>query len=86
MQPAIRIIIPCHNSARTIRRALASLEQQTFSDFEVVLVDDGSTDDTRNTLLDFQAHSRLRLTILSQRHAARPPPATGAWKTVTPLF
>lgn len=69
MQPAIRIIIPCHNSARTIRRALASLEQQTFSDFEVVLVDDGSTDDTRNTLLDFQAHSPLRLTILSQRHA-----------------
>ncbi|MEI6214125.1 MAG: glycosyltransferase family A protein [Desulfuromonadales bacterium] len=40
------IIIPTYNRAEKLRRALASLESQSFKEFEVIVCDDGSTDDT----------------------------------------
>ena len=43
----ISIVIPTRNRLEKLRRALASIEQQTFRDYEVWLVDDGSTDGTR---------------------------------------
>lgn len=42
----LSVIIPVYNNARTIRRTLRSLERQTFRDFEVLLIDSESTDDT----------------------------------------
>lgn len=45
MNPKISIIIPLYNSAKTIGRTLDSILCQTFSDFEVIIVNDGSTDD-----------------------------------------
>jgi GT2 family glycosyltransferase len=45
-QPKVSVIIASYNGARTLRSCLESLERQTYSDFEVLLVDDGSTDDT----------------------------------------
>ena len=44
-KPVLSVIIPCHNHGRYIREALQSLEFQTFKDFEVLIVDDGSNDD-----------------------------------------
>ena len=60
--PRFSIILPCHNAAATILETIQSLVAQTFEDWEVLVVDDGSTDDTaaivmRTTYLD----SRIRL-------------------------
>lgn len=44
------IIIPTFNRSALLKRALISVYQQTFSDFEVIIVDDGSTDDTANMI------------------------------------
>lgn len=41
------VIIPCYNASVVIRRALETLENQTCKDFEVIVVDDCSTDDSR---------------------------------------
>ena len=38
------LIIPCWNSAATLPRIIADVRAQTFSDFEAIFVDDGSTD------------------------------------------
>ena len=44
MNPAISIIIPMYNTAKYIGECLDSILAQTFQDFEVIVVDDGSKD------------------------------------------
>ncbi len=44
--PQVTVIIPCFNGARFLREALASLERQNYPCLEIIIVDDGSTDDS----------------------------------------
>ena len=44
--PKISIVIPAYNSESTITETIESVQKQTFSDFEVIIIDDGSTDKT----------------------------------------
>jgi glycosyltransferase involved in cell wall biosynthesis len=48
--PPLSVLLPVRNGEGVVRRALESLSRQTFSDFEVVVVDDGSTDGTGEVL------------------------------------
>jgi GT2 family glycosyltransferase len=48
--PLFSVIIPTYNRAALLREALASVFAQTFTDYEIIVVDDGSTDETRGEL------------------------------------
>jgi glycosyltransferase involved in cell wall biosynthesis len=48
--PRVSVIVPVFNAARTIEQALSSVWAQTFKDFEIIAVDDGSTDDSLGIL------------------------------------
>lgn len=54
------VIIPTFNRAQRLKRALESLSQQTFKDFEVLVCDDGSTDDTELVVSAFKAVLNIR--------------------------
>lgn len=49
----VSIIIPYYNSEKTIIRALESVTNQTYKDFEIILVDDGSTDNSHKLVDEF---------------------------------
>jgi glycosyltransferase involved in cell wall biosynthesis len=50
--PLFSVIVPCFNAEKTIIATLASIQDQTCSDLEIICVDDGSTDRTRVLLAD----------------------------------
>jgi glycosyltransferase involved in cell wall biosynthesis len=60
MMPLVSVIIPTYNRAELVQEALASVEAQTFRDFEILVVDDGSTDDTAEALASLKGIRVLR--------------------------
>jgi glycosyltransferase involved in cell wall biosynthesis len=63
MAPVVSIIMPCYNAAAHLQSSVGSVLAQTFSDWELIAVDDGSTD---NTLAWLQAQSDPRIRVHSQ--------------------
>jgi glycosyltransferase involved in cell wall biosynthesis len=58
----ISVLIPAYNAAATVESAVMSVLRQTFTDFEIVVVDDGSTDDTATVVSRLSVQdSRVRL-------------------------
>lgn len=60
----ISVIIPCYNAGAYIETALRALERQTFQDFDVILVDDCSADNTADVIHAFAQGSDLNMTLL----------------------
>ena len=54
MSDMISIIIPAYNAADYLAQTIESVLNQTYSDFELILIDDGSTDRTREIIKDYQ--------------------------------
>ena len=65
--PTISIITPAYNASEFLSQTVASALAQTFRDFELLIVDDGSTDDTRNIALTW-ARTDPRIRILTRPH------------------
>jgi glycosyltransferase involved in cell wall biosynthesis len=60
----VSVLIPAYNCARTIRATLDSVLRQTLTPFEIIVLDDGSTDDTSAILSSYQP----RITVIPGKH------------------
>lgn len=56
----ISIILPVYNAAKFLPLAIESILNQTFRDFEFIIINDGSTDDTENIILSYIHDKRIR--------------------------
>jgi glycosyltransferase involved in cell wall biosynthesis len=69
--PFFSVIVPTYNRASEVTRCMESCFSQTFSDFEVILVDDGSTDDTTE-VFKRSWDSRLRIVVHEANRGINP--------------
>jgi glycosyltransferase involved in cell wall biosynthesis len=79
------VVLPAWNAERTIARALESVRAQTWTDWELIVVDDGSTDGTRDVLRGI-AREEPRLRVLEKDHAGVAVVANAAMATARGEF
>jgi glycosyltransferase involved in cell wall biosynthesis len=65
-RPQITVLMPAYNAGKYIREAITSVLQQSFRDFELLVVNDGSTDDTLSIALSFHD---ARVVVINKEHA-----------------
>lgn len=69
--PYFSICIPTYNRKKLLKRNLEYLEKQSFSDFEVIIVDDGSIDETNVFVNDFSLTSKLNISYFYQKNSGK---------------
>lgn len=69
--PTVTVVIPAYNADRFLERTLGSIAEQTYRAWTAIVVDDGSTDRTRDIVAEFsQRDDRFRLIALEKNHGA----------------
>lgn len=65
----ISVVLPCYNCEKTVVACLDSIAKQTYSNYEIIVVNDGSTDGTGKAIADFfSAHPQIPHTVIEQEN------------------
>lgn len=70
MKPVFSIITPTFNRGYCIWKEIQSVQKQTFPDWEMIIVDDGSTDDTKKVVAEFQNDPRIKYFETKHKNAS----------------
>lgn len=65
----VDIIVAVHNSERFLLECLNSVENQSYPNIHLIIIDDGSTDSSSNIINSFRKISQLKITVLTNRNA-----------------
>ena len=66
--PTVSVVMPTYNRADLLPKTIASILSQDFDDFELLIVDDGSTDNTAALIKEFQDKNCFTLKYYSQQN------------------
>jgi len=67
-QDKISVLIPCYNAGKYIREAVDSILNQTYKNLEILLIDDGSKDDTKQIILEYAARDSRVVPIYNENN------------------
>jgi len=67
MDPSVSIVIPCYNLGQYLDEAVSSVLSQSYQDFEILIVDDGSTDPATQAIL--AGYTRPKTRVIAKPHA-----------------
>jgi glycosyltransferase involved in cell wall biosynthesis len=73
--PTVSVVIPCHNHGRFLREAVDSVQKQTLADFEIIVIDDGSVDETPTVVASLADVRPIR-----QAHQGLPAARNAGWR------
>jgi glycosyltransferase involved in cell wall biosynthesis/CMP-N-acetylneuraminic acid synthetase len=59
--PKVTVYIPTHNYGRYLERSIKSIYRQNYDDWELIVIDDGSTDNTREILARFERYPKIQI-------------------------
>ena len=65
--PKVSIVMPVYNAEKYLSESIESIINQSYRDFELICIDDGSRDESLNTLSAF-AYRDKRITVLTQEN------------------
>ena len=68
----VSVIVPNYNHQRYLHKRIESIIEQTFTDYEIILLDDCSKDESRQTLLAFQNNPHISHIILNTENSGSP--------------
>ena len=78
-QPLVSVLLPVHNYARYLARAIASVLEQSYTNFELIICDDGSTDASLGIARQF-ASLDLRVKVVHKENGGQASALNAAWK------
>lgn len=70
-QPLVSVIIPNYNHARFLEQRIESVLNQTFQDFEVILLDDKSTDNSVEILEKYRGHPKVTHLVVNKENSGK---------------
>lgn len=70
--PFVSVIIPNYNHARFLHERIQSVLAQRFDDYEIILLDDASTDNSRAVLESFRSHPKVKTILYNRENSGSP--------------
>ncbi len=68
----VSVIVPNYNHAEYLKKRIDSIIAQSFQDFEVIILDDCSTDDSRSIIEQYRGHNKISNIIFNQKNSGGP--------------
>ncbi|MEJ2619929.1 MAG: glycosyltransferase [Candidatus Thiodiazotropha sp.] len=70
--PRVSVVVPNYNHAKYLRRRVESILNQTYQDFELILLDDNSPDNSRDIIEEYSSHEKVSKVIINEKNTGIP--------------